>query len=306
MSLYEILDPRFAALILPHAKLDRLATGFRWAEGPVWFPAAQMLLFSDIPGDRILRWTPDGTCAPFRAPAGYANGHTRDAQGRLVSCCHATRSVIRTEHDGSITTLAEHHRGQRLNAPNDVVVKSDGSIWFTDPTYGIMSDYEGYAADPEQLARQVFRIGADGGLTAVLDDFAQPNGLAFSPDERLLYVAESGGSHDPAVPPVIRVFPVEGDRLGQGRDFARLDAGVPDGIRVDRHGNLWSSAADGVQVFAPDGTRIGRVRVPEVVANLCFGGPRGNILFLTATTSLYAVYVNTAAADRMCLMTPGS
>lgn len=297
MSLYEILDPRFAALILPHARLEQLATGFRWTEGPVWFPAARMLLFSDIPEDRILRWTPDGACAPFRAPAGYTNGHTRDREGRLISCGHGTRSVLRTEHDGAITTLADSYRGLRLNAPNDVVVKSDGSIWFTDPTYGIMSDYEGYAAEPEQSARHVFRLAPDGGLSAAQADFAQPNGLAFSPDERVLYVAESGGSHDSAVPSVIRAFPVTGDRLQPGRDFALVDAGVPDGIRVDRAGNVWSSAADGVQVFAPDGTRIGRIRVPEVVANLCFGGPRGNILFLTATTSLYAVRVNAAAAD---------
>ncbi|WP_343079037.1 SMP-30/gluconolactonase/LRE family protein [Ostreiculturibacter nitratireducens] len=294
---YEFHDPRFRGLIHPSAHLEKLALGFQWAEGPVWFPGPQVLLFSDIPGQRMMRWTPDGTLSLFRYPSGFANGNTRDREGRLVTCEHGTRSVTRTEHDGSRTVLAAEYDGKRLNSPNDVVVKSDGSIWFTDPTYGILGDYEGYKAEPEQAHHHVFRLDPDTGeLAPVVDDFVQPNGLAFSPDESLLYVAESGSSHDDSVPSVIRVFPVEGKRLGQGRVFATIDNGLPDGFRVDRHGNVWTSAGDGVHVFAPDGTLLGKIRVPETVSNLCFGGPRGNRLFITATTSLYAVYVDSAAA----------
>lgn len=296
-DIYDSRDQRFRGLIQPSAHLERLATGFQWAEGPVWFPALQVLLFSDIPGQRMLRWTPDGVVGPFRYPSDYTNGNTRDREGRLVSCQHGTRSVTRTEHDGSRTVLAAAYDGNRLNSPNDVVVKSDGSVWFTDPTYGILSDYEGYRSEPEQSRRHVFRLDpATGDLSAVLDDFVQPNGLAFSPDESLLYVAESGSSHDDTVPSVIRVFPVEGARLGAGRVFATLDCGLPDGLRVDRSGNVWTSAGDGVHVFAPDGALLGKILVPETVSNLCFGGPRGNRLFITATTSLYAVHVDAAAA----------
>ncbi|QDL94529.1 SMP-30/gluconolactonase/LRE family protein (plasmid) [Paroceanicella profunda] len=291
-DIYDIRDPRFRALIQPNARLERLATGCRWTEGPVWFDDQQCLLFSDIPNERILRWS-EGGASVFRAPSGFANGHTRDREGRLVSCQHGTRSLTRTEPCGRITTLAERFEGRRLNSPNDVVVHSDGGIWFTDPTYGILSNYEGYRAVPEQPARRVYRLDPDtGDIAAVAADFTQPNGLAFSPDEALLYVAESGASHDASVPPVIRVFDVQDGRaLGPGRDFATIDAGIPDGLRVDEFGNLWSSAEDGVHCFAPDGTLIGKIRVPEVVANLCFGGARRNRLFITATTSLYAVYV---------------
>lgn len=294
---YDIRDPRFRGLIHTSARLERIITGLRWAEGPVWFPAAGMLLVSDIPNNRILRWTEDGQWGVFRAPSDYTNGNTRDREGRLISCQHGTRSVVRTEADGTLTVLASHHGGERLNSPNDVVVRSDGSVWFTDPSYGILSDYEGYRAPEAQAARRVYRVGPEGGEpAAVCEGFVQPNGLAFSPDETRLYVAESGSSHDPDVPPVIRVFPVTGTGLGAGRDFARLDSGLPDGLRVDAAGNVWSSAGDGVHVFAPDGTMLGRIAVPETVANLCFGGARGNRLFIAATTSVYSVFVDARAA----------
>ena len=294
--IYEIEDSRFRALIQPNAHLERLATGLRWAEGPVWFPAFGVLHVSDIPNDRILRITPEGDVSVFRDRSGFANGHTRDREGRMVSCHHGTRSVTRTEHDGRVTVIADAYEGRRLNSPNDVVVSSDGAIWFTDPTYGILGNYEGHRAAREQPCNGVYRAGPEGGLDRVIDDaFVQPNGLAFAPDERTLYVAESGSSHDPDVPPVVRAFPVEAGRCGPGRDLFAVDAGLPDGLRVDRHGHIWCSAGDGVQVFDAAGVRLGRIRVPEVVANLAFGGPRGNRLFIAATTSVYAVYVESAA-----------
>ena len=295
-ELYQIEDDRFRHLIVGSARLDVLFTGCRWAEGPVWFNDLGCLLWSDIPNQRILRWSAnllsgDGVSV-FRSPSNFANGHTRDWQGRLVSCEHGTRRVTRTEMDGKITVLADSYQGRRLNSPNDVVVRSDGSVWFTDPTYGILSDYEGYRAEPEQPARGVYRIDpASGGITCVIDDFAQPNGLAFSPDETKLYIADSAASHDPAAPRHIRVFDVQDDGLQGGRVFALIDNGIPDGIRVDTAGNLWSSAADGVHCFAPDGSRLGKIRVPQGVANLTFGGPRRNRLFIAATTNLYAIYV---------------
>lgn len=289
-------DPRFRALHVPSAQLDRLWTGARWAEGPVWFADANCLLFSDIPNNRMLRFAPDplgsdgmGAMSVFRAPSNFANGHTRDRQGRLVSCEHGTRRVTRTEVDGSITIIADRFGGKPLNAPNDAVVSADGAIWFTDPTYGLMSDYEGFRAPEEQPARNVFRVDPSGTIASVVSDVVQPNGLAFSPDETLLYVADSAYSHDPAAPRHIRRFAVDGARLTGGAVFATIDTGLPDGIRVDDQGNLWSSAGDGVHCFAPDGTLLGRVLIPEVVANLCFGGARRNRLYVCGTTSLYAV-----------------
>ncbi|MGH6762342.1 MAG: SMP-30/gluconolactonase/LRE family protein [Phyllobacterium sp.] len=298
-SIYEVHDPRFRSLIIPCAQLDELYSGCRWAEGPVWFQDANSLLWSDIPNQRILRWVPDSGVSVFRAPSNFVNGNTRDRQGRLVSCEHGGRRVIRTEIDGSITVLADRYQGRRLNSPNDVVVRSDGSIWFTDPTYGIMSDYEGYKAEPEQERRNVFRLDpATGMLDVVASDFGQPNGLAFSPDETKLYIADSAASHDENVPRHIRVFDViDGRALASGRVFCTIDNGVPDGLRLDVGGNLWTSAGDGVHCFAPDGTLLGKIRVPQTVANLTFGGPRRNRLFIAATKSLYALYLTTTGAQ---------
>lgn len=296
----QIDDPRFLHLGIGSARLERIATGCRWAEGPVWFADANCLLFSDIPNRRMLRWSPDAEgsgLSVFRQDSGFANGNTRDRQGRLVTCEHGARRVTRTEIDGRVTVLADSYGGRRLNAPNDVVVASDGGVWFTDPTYGILSDYEGFRADPEQPVRGVYRIDPAGGVALVADDFGQPNGLAFSPDEKTLYVADSAASHDPAAPRHIRAFDVTEGRLTSPRVAAIIDRGFPDGIRTDTAGNLWSSAGDGVHCFAPDGTLMGKILVPETVANLTFGGPRRNRLFITATTSVYAVYVAATGAQ---------
>ena len=288
----QIDDPAFRRLVLENAPLKRLATGFDWTEGPVWFGDADCLLFSDIPSHRILRWSPETGISTFRAQSNYANGHTRDLQGRLVSCEHGTRRVTRTEHDGSITVLADGHDGKRLNSPNDVVVHSDGSIWFSDPHYGIVTDYEGFRA-PQELPCAVYRLDpGTGALSVVVSDMACPNGLAFSPDERLLYVADTGRmfTDDPCH---IRVYPVEGTGLGAGAFFHRVDAGIADGLRLDENGNVWTSAGDGVHCIAPDGRRLGRIEVPETVSNICFVGRNEHLLYIAASTSLYAIALNT-------------
>ncbi|MDG4717837.1 MULTISPECIES: SMP-30/gluconolactonase/LRE family protein [Thalassospira] len=297
---YEIVDSRFRDLVLANVSLRKLSSGHLWTEGPVWVPAHQCLLFSDIPNQKIYRWMCDGSVNVFRDQSNFANGNTIDLNGRLVTCQHGTRSVTRTEHNGSITMLADGFEGYRLNAPNDVVVKSDGSIWFTDPTYGILSNYEGYKAAPEQKYNNVFCLDpATGTLTSVTSEFHQPNGLAFSNDEKLLYIAESGSSHDSSIPAVIRVYDVvNGNRLENGRDFATIDKGLPDGIRIDCHGNVWSSAADGVHCFDRAGMLLGKILVPETVSNLTFGGARGNEILMTATTSVYAIHVNSEALVR--------
>nr|WP_299503453.1 SMP-30/gluconolactonase/LRE family protein [uncultured Rhizobium sp.] len=296
---YEIFDPRFRALVISSADLEELHSDCRWAEGPVWFDDGGYLLFSDIPNQRMLRYVEGGGISVFRTPSNFTNGNSRDRQGRLVSCEHGLRRVTRTEVDGTITVLADSFHGKRLNSPNDVVVRSDGSVWFTDPTYGILSDYEGYKAEPEQKTRNVYRLEPDTGVIEVMvDDFLQPNGLAFSPDESLLYVADSGASHVEGAPRHIRVFDVvDGRRLANGRVFVAIDNGIPDGIRLDMSGNLWSSAADGVHCFAPDGTLLGKILVPQTVANLTFGGRRRNRLFITATKSLYSIYVTATGAQ---------
>lgn len=297
---YQVLDRRFRDLVLPNVRLRKISGGHLWTEGPVWFPAHQCLLFSDIPNQKIFRWMCDGSVNVFRENSDFANGNTIDFNGRLITCQHGTRSVTRTEHNGAITTLADGFEGRRLNSPNDVVVKSDGSIWFTDPTYGILSNYEGYKATPEQKYNNVFRLDPETGtLASVTPEFHKPNGLAFSNDETLLYIAESGSSHDEAIPAVIRVYDVvDGNRLENGRDFAEIDQGLPDGIRVDCYGNVWSSAADGVHCFDPTGVLLGKILVPETVSNLTFGGARGNELLITATTSVYAIHVNSEALVR--------
>ncbi|NKX67914.1 SMP-30/gluconolactonase/LRE family protein (plasmid) [Labrenzia sp. 5N] len=297
-SPYQIDDPRFRNLIQKNARLRQLATGFEWTEGPVWFADHQHLFFSDIPANRMMRLTLDGQVSTYRQPSDYSNGNTRDRQGRLVSCQHGTRSVTRTELDGTRTVIADSYQGKRLNSPNDVIVQSTGAIWFSDPTYGILSDYEGYTAEPEQAARNVFRVDpATGEVEAMITDFTQPNGLAFSADESVLYVAESGSSHDAGVPSVIRSFKLDDTgRILSDDVFATIDRGLPDGMRVDIAGNLWSSASDGIHCFHPDGTRLGKILVPEVVSNLCFGGVRGNRLLITATTSVYEIAVNARSA----------
>ena len=292
------LDPRFDRCRVHNAAVERLATGYRWVEGPVWFGDHRCLVWSDIPGNRMLRWDEaTGVVTPFRSPADFANGHTRDRQGRLVSCEHLTRRVTRTEHDGSITVLIDRFDGRPLNAPNDVVVASDGSVWFTDPGYGILSDYEGRRAALE-LPTAVYRLDPERGDTEpVVQDLERPNGLCFAPGESRLYVVDSGST-----PGNIHVYDVAEGRVGAGRRFADMSPGSSDGIRCDSEGNLWASAGgggdgyDGVHVFAPDGTLIGQVLLPEACANLCFGGAAGNRLFMAASRSIYALYVNATGA----------
>jgi len=283
---FEVLDPRFEACFPGHARVDRLWTGARWLEGPAWFPAGRYLIFSDIPNNRMLRLDEtDNSVSVFRSPSNNSNGNTVDAQGRLVSCEHLTRRVTRTEFDGSITVLADRFEGKRLNSPNDVVVKRDGSIWFTDPNYGIMTDYEGDAAESEIGACHVYRIGADGHISQVTDDFDKPNGLAFSPDEKHLYVVDSGK------PKHMRRFAVGADgKLSGGEVFATATVGIFDGFRLDTKGRVWTSAGDGVHCYDPDGTLIGKITIPELVANVTFGGAKRNRLFICGTTSIYAAY----------------
>ena len=293
----EILDESFRPYRINSAAVERIATGCRWAEGPVWFGDHGCLIWSDIPNDRMLRWDErSGVVSVFRQPTGYANGNTRDRQGRLITCEHLGRRVVRTEPDGSLSVLAERYEGKRLNSPNDVVVKSDGSIWFTDPPFGLLGDYEGRRADAE-LPTDVYRIdGASGRIDKVADGIDRPNGLCFSPDESILYIVECGTS-----PRSILAFDVghKGARLENRRIFIDAGPGTPDGMRCDIAGNLWcgwgmgNPDLDGVMIFNPQGRPIGRVRLPERCANVCFGGPMGNRLFMAASQSVYALYVNT-------------
>ena len=293
-------DRLFDSFVLGNASLEQLWTGARWAEGPVWFGDSRSLLFSDIPNDRMLRWVEGGPVTVFRQPAGYTNGHYRDGRGRLVSAEHGGRRITRTEIDGSITVIADRFEGGRLNSPNDVVVKSDGTVWFTDPPYGIYSHYEGHKADSEYGAQFVFRADPEtGAVDVVAEDFARPNGLAFSPDETVLYIADSGRTDDPDGPHHIRAFDViDGRRLTGGRVLLEVSPGFPDGLRVDSAGFIWSSAADGVHCYAPDGRLLGKILVPEPVANVTFGGPQRNRMFITATSSLYSIYLNREGAQR--------
>ena len=277
------LDERFAT-VTGDDRVDRLFTGGRWLEGPVHVPAYRCLLFSDIPNDRMLRYDEvSGAVSLFRQPAGNTNGHTLDTEARLVSCEHGNRRVTRTEHSGAITVLADGYEDGRLNSPNDVVVKRDGSIWFTDPPYGSLSDYEGHKGDLEIGGCHVYRIDPDSGeLTAVATDFVRPNGLAFSLDESKLYVVDTPEKH-------IRVFGVTDDGgLTGGEVFAPCTAGVFDGIRLDTEGRVWAATGEGAHCFADDGTLIGKLLLPEATSNLTFGGPKRNRLYLTATTSLYS------------------
>jgi gluconolactonase len=301
MSEFEILDPRFGKLVIGHAKLERLWTGGRWLEGPAYFPAGRYLVFSDIPNDQLMRYDEtSGVVSVFRSPSGNGNGNTVDREGRMLSCEHKGRRITRTEFDGSVVALATHFENRRFNSPNDIVVKSDGSIWFSDPTYGIDGEYEGDAAPSEIGRANIYRLDpAAGALAAVVTDRVQPNGLAFSPDERILYVSDTGSSHVEGHPRTITAYEVRTDgAIASPRVFATLQAGAYDGFRIDANGNVWTSAFGGVHCYAPDGAHIGTIPIPELVSNVCFGGRKRNRLFITAQTSLYAMYVNAQGALR--------
>ena len=299
MDGFEILDPRFRSMVLDNAPLETLGTGFSWLEGPVWFADHDCLYVSDIPNDRVLRWSADGGVSVFRRPSGFANGHARDVQGRLLGCSHHRRCITRTELDGTVTELAREYRGKRLNSPNDIVCKSDGTIWFSDPLYGIQTDYQGGKATSE-LPAMLYRFDpATGELRIAADDFEGPNGLAFSPDEKWLYVAETGVQFAEHPRRYIRRFAVEDDgRLSGGEAFHEVSPGYADGFRIDENGNLWSSAADGVHCVSPEGDLLGKIVVPARVSNLCFGGRNRSRLFLCASHTLMAIYTNVRGCVR--------
>jgi gluconolactonase len=297
----EVVDPRFAKYQIISSAIERLYTGARWAEGPVWFGDGRYLIFSDIPNNRMLRWMEEtGEVTVFRSPSNYSNGNSRDRMGRLLTCEHDTRRVTRTEHDGTISALMDAFQGKKLNAPNDLVVHSDGAIWFSDPGYGIMSNYEGHKAAFE-LPANVYRLDPNTRVaTVVATDLEKPNGLCFSPDEKLLYIVDSAIPKHPYTPRPIRVYDVvDGAKLTNGRIFVNMAPGTSDGIRCDVDGNVWSAAGwgkegfNGVHIFAPDGTLIGKIHLPETCANLCFGGAKRDRLFMTASQSLYSLYVGT-------------
>jgi gluconolactonase len=299
MSDFEIVDDRFRALVLPNAPLETLGEGYGWLEGPVWFADHDCLYVSDIPDNCVLRWSENGGVSIFRRPSGFANGHARDRQGRLLGCSHHDRCVTRTELDGTVTVLASHYRGKRLNSPNDIVCKSDGTIWFSDPLYGINTDYEGGKQTPE-LPPALYRLDpATGELTVAADDFDGPNGLAFSPDERILYVAETGRQFDAEPRQYIRRFQVNEDgRLSGGERFHKVEPGFADGFRIDEHGNIWSSAADGVHCLSPEGELLGKILTPSLVSNVAFGGRNRSRLFICASQRLMAIYINARGCVR--------
>ena len=298
---FEIINfKRFRLSVVANARIETLHTGIRWGEGPVYFADGDFLLFSDIPNSRILRWVEGAPVTTYRFPANHANGNTRDRQGRLLTCESGGRRVTRTEHDGSLTVLVDRFEGKRLNSPNDIVVKSDDTVWFSDPDYGILSDFTGNKAPSEIGKNNVFRFDPKSGqLTVAVGDMDKPNGLAFSPDERILYIADTGISHRPDGPHHILAYDVvDGCKLANRRVFAEISPGVADGFRVDTEGNIWTSAADGIHCYASDGELIGKIHFPEVVTNLTFGGPKRNRLFVTAASSLYAVFVGQSGAQR--------
>ena len=294
MEGFEICDRRFRRYILDNASLEVLASGFRWLEGPVWMGDADCLLFQDIPNNRTMRWIERQGVSIYRAPSNYANGQTRDRSGRLIACSHRGRCLYRTEYDGNVTTLVDRHGGKRLNAPNDVVVRSDGTIWFSDPLYGISNDYEGGRQVSEQPPA-VYRFDPQNGdIRVVADDFDGPNGIAFSPDESRLYISETGDQTAEHPHQYIRVFDVGADglTLSGGDVFHKIEPGYCDGMRVDEDGNVWSSAADGVHCIDRAGKLLGKILVPNRVANLTFGGAVKNRLFIAGSDTLYAIFVN--------------
>lgn len=303
-----VLDKRFAKYKIGNTPIQRLYTGTLWGEGPAWCAAGRYLLWSDIPNNlQLRRLDEDGHVSVFRKPAGYSNGNTFDWQGRQLACEHGNRRVVRYEHDGSVKVLADKWQGKPLNAPNDIVVHPDGGIWFTDPGYGALMNYEGHKGDLH-IKEAVYRIDPKTGkMDKVLDEMYKPNGLCFSPDYKKLYIADTGASHYDKAPKNIMVYDVvEATKLAKGREFVSMElngkAGFADGIRADVDGNIWVGAGwvgagyDGVQVFAPDGVRIGQILLPEICSNVCFGGAKRNRLFMTASQSLYAVYVETQGA----------
>lgn len=295
---FETIDPRFDRYVLANAPIEKLAEGFRWIEGLVWMGDWHTLLFQDLPHDRTMAWSEAGGVSMWRYPSGQANGQARDQKGRVIFCSNRERAVCRVEHDGRVSILASHNDGRRLNSPNDVVVKSDGSIWFTDPVYGISNDYEG-TRQASECAPGVYRVDPGGELHLVSDAFEGPNGIAFSPDEQHLYVAETGDQAKPNPQQVLRVFDVaeDGRALAGMRDFAKVSPGYTDGMAIDEDGNIWSSAGDGVHCLSPEGDLLGCIRLPFTVSNLCFGGsPHFNRLFIGASHTLYAVFLNRRGA----------
>ncbi len=294
-----VRDGRFDSLVPPDAALRRLADGYIWAEGPVWLPGEDALLWSDIPNNRVLRWNAaDGAVTEHFRPADFANGHTLDHDGTVLACEHGTRRVARYERDGTRTAIVDRFEGKRFNSPNDLVVASDGAIWFTDPPYGIVSNREGYKADSELNACFVFRLDRTTGELAIVSDaLVDPNGLAFSPDERTLYVSDTSrarvelGFHH-----ILAFDVVDGRRLANARRFKVIEPGISDGLRVDVEGNVWTSAGDGIHVLAPDGTELGRILTPEPAANCTFGGRDGRTLFITATSTLWSIDVGIRGA----------
>jgi gluconolactonase len=299
MHSFEICDPRFKHYLLDNASLEELATGFRWIEGLVWMGDADCLLFQDIPRNRTMRWAESGGISVYRAPSHYGNGQARDRLGRLITCSHLERCLFRTEWDGAVTRLIDRYAGKRLNAPNDVAVKSNGTIWFTDPLYGIQNNFEGRIQTSEQRPALYRLDPTDGSIAAVATDFEGPNGIAFSPDERRLYVCETGDQTKDGPEQFIRVFDVSlDDNLSGGEFFHKIEPGYADGICVDSDGNVWSSAGDGVHCLSPQGKLLGKILVPYRVSNLTFGGLERNRLFIGGSHTLYAIFLNRSGAVR--------
>ena len=299
MNGFEVFDPRFETILRPDSRLERLATGATWSEGPAYLDDGSVV-WSDIPGNRLLRYSPQHGTSVYMQPSHFQNGHTRDLEGRLIACSHGQRAVVRLEPDGSWAVLVDQFEGKKLNSPNDAIVKSDGTIWFSDPPYGLIQPHEGYGGTQEQPGCFVYRFDPVSlGITAVVTDMDKPNGLAFSVDEKTLYVTDTAASHDPNGHHHIRAYDViDGQRTANGRVFAVIEPGLPDGFRIDQQGWIFTSSLDSVQVYTPDGARLGKILVPEKVGNLSFGGPNGDRLFIAASTSLYAIDLATRGATK--------